>query len=593
MWGEAPEVLERRGPADTPRLVLPPRPALLPVRRARVWSLPWGALAAALIGLAVIAYTYGLHILPPSHTGWMLTGTIGPDPVQYWLGYTYFRQSPWHWPPGLNPDWGLEIGSSIFFSDSIPLMAFAFKALQPLVEITQYWGFWIFACGALQAVMAWRLVGLVTPHPLPRLAGAALFALSPTMLNRLGGHFALGAHFLLLAGLYLCLTRATPGRRMAEWAGLILIASLVHSYLLPMVAGLWACDWLARALRREPRALLAAEALIAPGAGLLGLYLAGFFVLRDGFGGTWGAYGAMQLDLLAPFDPAPWGGWLPDLPGPEHWEAGHSYAGLGVLLALLAGALAYLRRPFPWLRARWPLLLGLGAMLAIAVSHRISIGGHVVALFDLPERVQHLADALRASERFFWPFAYALLLAAIVALVRGLGAQQAGLVLAALALVQFADLQPGFARLHGYFPPAPAVAQLRLRDPFWQEAARHYDRVRLAPTGMQAKHWEEVAVFAATHRLPTDAVYLARLDPARVDALNAATLARLRRGDFEPGSLYVLGDEAMLAAAQQGMNPARDLLGRFDGIAVLAPGWAAMPGRTAPAPRVAEQAPAR
>jgi hypothetical protein len=112
--------------------------------------------------------------------------------VQYWLGYTFFKRAPWAWPPGLNPDWGLEIGSSIFYSDSIPLLAFAFKALHPLVEVPQYWGLWLFACGALQAVLAWKLVGLATPHPLPRLAGAALFALSPTMLNRLGGHFALG-----------------------------------------------------------------------------------------------------------------------------------------------------------------------------------------------------------------------------------------------------------------------------------------------------------------------------------------------------------------------------------------------------------------
>jgi len=93
----------------------------------------FGWIVAALIGAAVIAHSFGLHVLPPAHTGWMLTGTIGPDPVQYWLGYTFFKRSPWAWPPGLNPDWGLEIGSSIFYADSIPLLAFLFKALHPVV----------------------------------------------------------------------------------------------------------------------------------------------------------------------------------------------------------------------------------------------------------------------------------------------------------------------------------------------------------------------------------------------------------------------------------------------------------------------------
>lgn len=547
-----------------------------------------GGILAAAIGLAVIAWTYGTHILPPSHTGWMLTGTIGPDPVQYWLGWTYFARDAWRWPPGLNPDWGLEIASSVFYSDSIPLLAFAFKALRPLVEVTQYWGIWIFACGALQALLAWRLIGLATAHPLPRLAGAALFALSPMMLNRLGGHFALGAHFLILAALYLALTRARPWVRLLQWAGLILAASLIHSYLLPMVAGIWAGDWLARALRRGERSgWLAAELPLAPGAGLFGLYLAGFFLLSGGFGGTWGGYGEMQMDLLAPFDGGVWSAWLPDLPGPDHWETGHSYLGLGALLALALGLAAYLRRPFPWLGARWPLLLALLGMLALALSHRVAVGGRVTELVALPARLLDYADALRASERFFWPFAYAAVLAAVFAMLRGFGPARAGAMLAVLALLQFADMQKGFARLAQYFPPGPAVAPLRLQDPFWTEAAARYGRVRLAPTGMQARHWEEVAVYAATHGLPTDAVYLARLDPAHVEALNAAVLSALATGRHEADSFYVLGSAETLEAARAGMDRHADLLASFDGIWVLAPGWrdgAAIAGGTAIAP---------
>ncbi|WP_439597240.1 DUF6311 domain-containing protein [Falsiroseomonas sp.] len=545
-----------------------------------------GALAAIAIGIAVIASVYGWQILPPRNTGWMLEGTIGPDPVQYWLGWTYFARAPWMWPPGANPDWGLEVGSAIFYSDSIPLLAFAFKALRPLVEVPQYWGMWIFACGALHGLLAWRLIGLVTPDPLARLAGAALFVLQPILLNRLGGHFALGGQFLLLGALYLCLTSAGPWRRLAEWAALLLAASLIHSYLLPMVAGFWATDWLSRAIapdRRRP--VLALEAVAVPGAGLAGLWAAGFFLLGGGLGGTWGGFGEMQLDLLAPFDPGQWGRFLPQLPRADHLEGQDSYLGLGTLLLIAAGGLAYAWRPRPGLGRRWPLLAGLLGMLALALTHRLSIGGQVVAELDLPERVVALADALRASVRFFWPLAYALILGAIAALAHALGGRRAGLALAALLAVQLADLGPGFDRLAGFFRPAPVTAPLRLADPFWQRATARYDRIRLAPTGLQARHWEEVAVLAATRGRPTDAVYLARLDPDRVAALNAATRSRLARGAPEPGSLYVLGDEAMLAAARAGLDPARDLLARFDGLWVLAPGWLAPELTASPAGR--------
>lgn len=529
-----------------------------------------GGTGAALIGLLVVAGTFGLHILPPSHTGWMLTGTIGPDPVQYWLGYTFFKHDAWRMPPGLNPDWGIEISSSIFYSDSIPVLAFLFKALHPFVEVSQYWGLWLYACGALQAWLAWRLIGLCTHRQLTRLAGAALFVLQPTLLNRMGGHFALAGQWLLLAALYLCLTR----RRWPTlaWAALVLLASLIHAYFLPMVLGFWAADWLGRSIE-APRPARALEVLAVPSAGLLGLWAAGFFVLRAGFAGTWGGYGQMQLDLLAPIAPQPWGAFMPEVPLPDHLEIGHSYAGLGALLALLLGLLAYWRRPLPGLASRWPLLLALLAMLLVAITHRVSVAGNVIELFAIPDRMLELLGALRASERFLWPFAYAALLAAIAALVHALGSLRAGLLLCLLVAVQVADLRPGFARLARYFPEAAEVAPLRLQDPFWREAARRYSRVRLTPTGMQAKHWEEVAVFAATLGLSTDAVYLARIDPDKVNALNAATLRRLASGAHEPGSFYVLGDDTTLEAARSGMDPARDLLQRFDDIWVLAPGW--------------------
>jgi hypothetical protein len=552
--------------------------------RRRDWSATAGATCAALIGVAVVARVYGWQILPPGRTGWMLEGTLGPDPVQYWLGWTYFARAPWAWPPGANPDWGLEVGSAIFYSDSIPLLAFAFKALRPLVEVPQYWGLWLFACGALQALLAWALIGLVTRDALARLAGAALFVLQPILLNRLGGHFALGGQFLLLLALYLCLTTASPLRRMAAWGALVLAASLIHAYLLPMVAGLWATDWLARALRAPRRPLLlASEAIGVPGAGIVGLWAAGFFLLGGGLGGTWGGFGAMQLDLLAPFDPGQWGGLLPQLPRADHLERQDSYLGLGSLLLIGAGLVAYLWRPRPGLGRRWPLVAGLLAMLAIALTHRVSIGGQVVlVLADLPDRVLALADALRASVRFFWPLAYAALFAAIAALAHAIGGRRTGFALAALLAVQVVDLQPGFARLAHFFRPAPATAPLRLADPFWTEATARYQRIRLAPTGLQARHWEEVAVLAATRGLPTDAVYLARIDPARVEALNAATLRRLGRREPEPGSLYVLAEGPMLEAARAAHDPGRDLLARFDGVWVLAPDWHAAPMLTAP-----------
>lgn len=542
---------------------------------------------AALGGAALVLWVFGAHILPPWNTGWMLSGQIGPDPVQYWLGFTFFKQSPWLWPPGLNPRWGIEVSSAIFYADSIPLLAFIFKALDPVLRVDQYWGLWLTACGALQGWMAWRIIGLATPAPWPRVLGALLLVMQPVLLNRMGGHFALGGQFLILIALWLCLTCGGGWRRGLAWGALVLAASLIHSYLLPMVAGLWAADWLARVAdpaRRRPGLVL--EAPLVPGAGVFGLYLAGFFTLRGGFGGTWGGYGHMQLDLLAPFSAGVWSRFLPAIPEPDHLEVGHSTPGLGGLLLMALGIWAAWPRARAIWRGHWPLILACFGMWVLAVTHRISIAGQVVELFILPARVDALADALRASERFFWPALYAALLGAVLALLRRVGPARASAVLAVLLVGQFADLQPGFARLARYFtPPAAAVLPLRLHDPFWLEAATRYDRIRLVPTGMQAAWWEEVAVLAATRGLETDAVYLARIDPARVAAVNSDMARRLGGGDWEPRTLYVLGDEGAIALARASHDPARDLIAEFNLVWVLAPGWFSGPGNAAPASR--------
>src|SRR5690349_21583342 len=107
------------------------RPAL---GRLQGWIIP---LVAALLGAAVVLSLFGLAPLNPRNEGWLWT-ELGVDPPQLWLGWTYFRHAPWAMPPGANPDYGLELGSAIYFADAIPLLALPLKALRSLVEVPQY-----------------------------------------------------------------------------------------------------------------------------------------------------------------------------------------------------------------------------------------------------------------------------------------------------------------------------------------------------------------------------------------------------------------------------------------------------------------------
>src|SRR4051794_1563479 len=98
-------------------------------RMWRGWASGGGGI---LLGAAVMIAIYGLGPLDPRHQGWLFQGWLttgySPDPIQFWLGWTYFRHSPWTIPPGANPDFGMELGTAIYFADAVPLLAMPLKA---------------------------------------------------------------------------------------------------------------------------------------------------------------------------------------------------------------------------------------------------------------------------------------------------------------------------------------------------------------------------------------------------------------------------------------------------------------------------------
>ena len=532
---------------------------------------------AALLGGAVDAVVFGIATANPRNQGWLWA--VHVDPVQLWLGWSFFRRAPWGLPPGANPDYGLELGTAIYFADAIPLLALPLKALRGVLEVPQYVGAWLLACGVLQGLLGWLLVGLATRNPLARACGAGLLVLQPMLIHRMLGHTPLAGQWTLLAALLLALGHGRGRRQGLAWAVLLGVTGLVHSYLLAMVMLLWAADWLRRFRSGPDRAGLVAEAAAGTGSVLAALWAAGFFLLRGGYntgpGHEWGSYGSWGFDLLGFLDGGAWSAILPDLPDPGHWEAGSSYLGLGGLLLLLAGALALLRRPSPLPRRLWPLAGALLLLLAFAVTHRPAIAGHAWTAFTPSARVLSALELLRNSERMVWPLAYALMLGSVAAAARAWGGRRTGLLLLALLALQWADLGPGLVERHRAFAAAPAGVPQRLSDPFWTDAARTYARLRAVPAANLGEGWEALAPFAASAGLPTDAIYMARVDPAAVQALRVKVAAILASGAYEPGTLYVLRDEASLALARATHDAARDLILQADTLWVLAPGWCA------------------
>ena len=194
-----------------------------------------------LLGFAAFLLITGGKILRPTYTDWLMEG----DPATHWLGWQFFRYSPlFQWPIGANPNYGMDIGSSIVFTDSIPLLAFIFKPLNVFLPDTfQYLGLWVLICFSLQSYFGWKLLTLFTQDEWLPLIGSVFFTLAPACLWRLHGHYALFGQWVLLAALYFYFTKNFS---IFRWVGLLAAVTLINAYLLVMVFVIYSGDLIQR-----------------------------------------------------------------------------------------------------------------------------------------------------------------------------------------------------------------------------------------------------------------------------------------------------------------------------------------------------------
>ena len=191
-----------------------------------------------LIGLSVFVYVTGGRILNPTSRDWLMVG----DSATHYMGWEFFRHtSLLQWPLGLNPKLGLDISSSIAFTDSIPLAAFIFKPFNSLLPATfQYLGLWILICFVLQTYLAARLLSHFLTDQIQIALGSVFIALSPVLIYRLVhdgyGHIALVSHFLILGALNLYFIKPL---KSLWWALLFTSTILIQAYFIPMVAAIW------------------------------------------------------------------------------------------------------------------------------------------------------------------------------------------------------------------------------------------------------------------------------------------------------------------------------------------------------------------
>jgi len=512
-------------------------------------------LSGLLLGAVAFFLLFGGAPLQVQEVGWLLQGDAGA----HYLSWAFFRSEPWSFPLGQMHQYGLELASNTVFADSIPLLALPLKVLHPFLPTEfQYFGWWLLVCYLLQGFFAWRLLRIFTNRWDLLIGGTLFFLLSPILLYRAQYHFALMAHWVILAGLWLFFA-SNSRKTWLAWLTLLLVTALIHAYLLAMVLGFWVLAGVLEFGRagaaREWRRVgtLAGQGVLTLAALVGTMWSVGYFVPMGLVYTRFREYGANLLGYFLPSEPV-----TALLPSHEVWgelqvEA-FCYLGAGILLLLVAGlGTLFVRWRLlyeSWSAAdcwkRWKFVGFLCLFAGIGLTAhgwQVTVGSALWWEIPLPQIAENLFNTFRAVGRFTWPVVYGVVLGSLLLLRIWPPALAAPLLCVALAL-QMIDIN----RLQEQFVPSlvgrAGASELpaQFQDERWAEILNNQQALSVVPKFFWQMVGQEygLARLALQHGLATDSAYYARYPSPEKLEPRWQRLTDFWRGRLYEGFVYVL-----------------------------------------------------
>lgn len=518
---------------------------------------------AALIGLSIFMFMYS-ETLDPRYDDWIMT--TGHDTTQSYVGWLMYRGSDWNWPLGIAQNYGYPIGSSISSSDSIPLLAIGFKIINKFLPVTfQYFGFWIMLCFIFQAIFGFLLSRYFLKDNSLAILAAVFFILSPVMLFRLGGHFALGGQWLILAALYLLINRINKAPQF-WWAVLLVISLLVHPYLLFINFFLYMA-YLAKnyfvekniSLGKTLIFLFIQIAIIAIFAQMIGL----FYLSSLGAPG----FGDFSMNLNALFNPLGWSNILPNFNIIRYQSEGFNYLGLGIIILSFISLYYFIKNnkyKNIW-KKYWPIAIILLILFLLALSNTVAIGSITLFTLPLPKIItDYLFAVFRSSGRLFWPIYYLIILGSFYTL-KNIKYKKALFLIAIILLIQVYDLSDKIKS-----------RSLEFEGQVWQNIyleqqmpiiSRGYEHISFLPV-IPDRNFVDYAIFASKNKMTLNNGWFARDDNNLIKAVNKED-NNVKSGIIKSNTIYIFSRDHEKYIANLDMS--NHLLTQIDNTFVLSP----------------------
>ena len=400
---------------------------------------------SSLLGVLIFYIRFSFLIINPKETLWLNSS----DWLQNYLGGYVFQSVPWQFPFGVNNLLNYPIGTSIGYSDSIPILAFLFKILKPIWNPEyQYLGLWLFICYILQGFFSALLLKKWNMHIILKIICSFFLFLSPILLNRFA-HITLNCHWIILAIFCIFLSRISSNMKLFYLTLVLLFSVWVHPYIVLMVIVFYIMFLLSMISLKEINLKYVFMNIIGVCFfTYFSWYLIGYFHLKGIYDSGFGVYSS-NLNVF--FNPLSRNvsQFINPLFTPSDKFEGFGYLGLGVLILIIP---LFFQKKYNIKQCfdKKYIYLNISVFLLFLFSLLpiIKFFDFTILEIKFPEIILNIFGTFRSNGRYVWPMCYLIVLYVLLKWVlsnRSLSKKI--IILFILFLIQLWDIYPLYKRI--------------------------------------------------------------------------------------------------------------------------------------------------
>lgn len=479
---------------------------------------------------------FGLDVLLPTSNNWIMSAYH--DWGQHYLGSVFFYNEEWKFPLGKIDNYNFPAGTTVGYTDSIPLMSIIGKVFYFLFpENFQFLGFWLLLSHLLLAYFCIKICKLYTSNFLYIFLITLLISFNPVLMYR-DMHPALTSHWLFVGCLYyyLELNKNNFKRSLISQFKLLIASALINPYLLLICLGINFITLIKIYFFDKSIYLkkLFIYIIINISTIIFLWYLTGMISFGNNINmEVSNSYGLYSLNLNSFFNSEAFSKFLPPLEkiSPHQYE-GFCYLGLGFIILLVFSVVLFLYNFKIWklsFQKYFPIAIISILLLLFAITNTISLNNEVLFKISLPEIIIKIGGIFRASGRFVWLFYYFIVFFSFIILLKvKIKKQLKTVFIFFVFIIQFYDISPLFAKNL----PKGEYKNGKLTENKWIDLTSNFSKiVTYKPFENHLKShmdYQDLCFVALKNKLPITIGYVARestaINQKFIDSLNLEIL---------------------------------------------------------------------